>query len=1256
MQAAGSWIRALKRLAIVTAVALLLFGIVGYFAIPAAVRWGVETVASRELGRTVRVEGVSANPYTLSVTVRGLVVEGAPGEGAPLLTMRELVANASLESVFRRAPVLDSLTINGLTANVARLDQQRLSFSDIVDRVRAKPKTSDEPARFSLSNIEVVDSVVNFDDRPMSLRHALTDIKLGIPFISNLPTHAEIKVLPAFFARLNGTPIDVKGETRPFADTLESSINLRFDGLDIPTYLAYSPVRLNFTAPRGKLDTDLRVTFRRAAPAKGDRPAQPAHTAISGAVVVNEFVLAAPAANAQPLVGWKSLRVVLDEVDPFARRAVIGDIVLTAPTLEVVRDTGGAINWANFGKQPLLETPASAGGSSPPDTGSAAATTPPAPFAFTLKHTAVSEGTVNYADDSAGRFRLQVLNLSAEASDLTTTSSARGKVRVGGDIGDGGGSTKLEGELGLSPVAGRLALTSRDVKLVTAARYLAHVVSATLDGSSDVDAIVEFAAADPAKKIALREIKVRGKDIQVRGPAGSAANFDLAALAIDGGEIDLNERQITIAKLGLDAPRTIVRRLTDGQINWLTVVRARPGEGTGTTEKQEGAAAAQPWKVALKETSISRGDLQLEDLAVEPNVKLRASAITGTVSNVIGDGSERAEIALRTRFGSGGTVAVNGGAKWNPLAADLRVDARSLDIAAVRPYLAARLNAVLASALLSARGNIAIDKTSAEAPLKLGYKGNARLANLHLLDARGEDDLLKWQVLDLDQIALNLTEGPPEFTVGKVALSDFYARVIVSEQGRLNLADLIRREGQAEAAQAAGPKTTTGPAAPATPAEVAMPVDRELARNEPAKSAPQGSSAATTVASQSADPSAPRPVIRIGQIEIVRGNVNFTDNFIKPNYTANMTGLGGTVTTLASDSSEPATMSLAGKIDDDAPVEIGGRLNPLAPKLFLDIKGSTKGVDLPRLTPYSVKYAGYPIIKGKLSMDVTYKIEDQKLAANNHLFLDQLTFGPKVESPTATKLPVLLAVSLLTNTRGEIDINLPISGTLDDPKFSVGGIIIQVIVNVLTKIVTAPFSLLAAAFGGGEELGYVEFAGGSATLAPEQTKRIDMLAKALNDRPALKVDIIGRVDPAVDTEGARKAKLDSKLRAAKVRQSVRGGGESVDPSKVTLTEQERSALIAAVYDDEKIPDKPRNLIGIAKNIPAPEMEAMIVTNLAVTPEDLRALANQRATVVRNRLESEGKVPRERLFLVEPKLDAGDIKDSGAKTRVDFSLK
>jgi uncharacterized protein involved in outer membrane biogenesis len=1242
------WMPRLRVAAIAAIAAVLVFGIVGYLAIPMIARWGVETVATRELGRTVRVQEITANPFYLRVTLHGLEVAGAAGETAPLLTVREVIANASAASILRRAPVLDDLGIDGLTANVVRLEAQRFNFSDIVERIQAQPKTSEEPARFSVSNIEVTNSVVNFDDRPTGKKHTLTELRVGIPFISSLPTHTDITVQPAFAARLNGTPIDVKGETRPFHETLESSIDLKLDGLDIPTYLTYSPVPLNFVVPSGTLTTDLRIAFRRAAPAKGEQPARPARTLVSGTIGVAGMALAAPAARPEPLASWKLLRVVLDDVEPLARRAVIGDVTLSSPVFEVARDTAGAVNWLRLVQAPVLDS-ATPDKTALADPTSVAAATPP--FAVTLKHASLSGGTVNYTDDSAGRFLLQVVNLNVEASGLTTASDARGKLRASGDIANGGGSTTLEGEVGLAPVTGRFTVAARDVKMRAPARYLANVVNASIDGSSDADAVLEFALT-PEKSIVLKDLAWKGKDLKVRGPAGSNANFDLAALTMDGAELDLLQQRLTIGKIALDGPRATVSRLADGQINWLTAFRARPA-GAAPDAPPAAAASSDGWKILVKEATIARGDLRLEDLAVEPHVKLRASAITGTVRNLTGDGKERADVDLRTRFGSGGTVAVNGGARWNPLASEARIDARNLDVAALRPYLAARLNAVLARAEVSGRGRVIASQVSPDAPLALNYAGNARVGNLHLLDASGENDLLKWQVLDLDQVIVRLGQEPPNVSVGKVALSDFYARVIVSGQGRLNLVDVIKR-GDYSAAPSEAAKPLGERVAPKS--DAGMPVDREMLGNEVPASRDAGKTATTVLAAPVADPATPRPVIRIGHIDFTRGNVNFTDNFIKPNYTANMTGLGGTVTTLASDGAEPATLTLAGKIDDDAPLEIDGRLNPLAPILFLEIEGRTRGVDLPRLTPYSVKYAGYPIVKGKLSMEVKYKVEDGRLAANNHLFLDQLTFGEKVESPTATKLPVLLAVSLLKNSRGEIDLNLPISGTLSDPKFSVGSVIVQVIVNLLTKVVTAPFTLLAAAFGGGEELGYVEFAPGAAVLQQEQTKRVDTLAKALSERPGLKLDVIGRVDPGLDTDGVRRAKYDSKLRAAKVRQRVRASGEAIDPATVTINAEERPALIAAVYGDEDIPNKPRNLIGIAKSIPAPEMEALILDNLAVTPEDLRALANQRAAVVRDRLEAEGKVTRERMFVVEPKLTAAGIQDKGATTRVDFSLK
>jgi hypothetical protein len=248
---AVSWFQAHWRtIGIAAAGVIVLFGVVGYFAIPAAVRWGIETVASRELGRSVTVEKVSANPYSLRVTMNGLAIAGHPGE-APLLTVRQATVNASLMSALRLVPVIDALSIDGLAAHLIRLEAQRFNFSDIIERLRARPKTSDEPTPFAIYNIEVTNSAIDLDDRVLKSRHALTDIALGIPFISSLDTHSEVTVQPAFAARIDGTPIELKGETRPFHQTLESSISLKLDDLDIPKYLSYSPVKLNFEVGSG---------------------------------------------------------------------------------------------------------------------------------------------------------------------------------------------------------------------------------------------------------------------------------------------------------------------------------------------------------------------------------------------------------------------------------------------------------------------------------------------------------------------------------------------------------------------------------------------------------------------------------------------------------------------------------------------------------------------------------------------------------------------------------------------------------------------------------------------------------------------------------------------------------------------------------------------------------------------------------------------------------------------------------------------
>jgi len=395
--------------------------------------------------------------------------------------------------------------------------------------------------------------------------------------------------------------------------------------------------------------------------------------------------------------------------------------------------------------------------------------------------------------------------------------------------------------------------------------------------------------------------------------------------------------------------------------------------------------------------------------------------------------------------------------------------------------------------------------------------------------------------------------------------------------------------------------------------------------------------------------------LRLGKATLTGGNIDFTDHFIRPNYSANLTGLSGSLSSLAFD--KPADLDLKGNVQGSAPVEISGRINPLSQNLFLDVKASATDIELPPLSPYSGKYVGYGIEKGKLSMKVRYLVENRKLTAENGIVLDQLTFGAKVESPDAIKVPVLLAVALLKDRNGVIKFDLPVGGSLDDPRFSVGRIVFQALVNLLLKIVTSPFALLGSLGGHhGEELAYIEFASGSATLDAEGEKKIDAIAKAMVDRPAIKLEIAGRSEPAVDEEGLKRAGLDRKIRVQRFNDLKSAGEPPPSVDAVEIPPSEYESLLVRVYRAEDF-SKPRNAIGFPKDLPRAEMESLIFANTKVSAEDLRLLAEHRAQIVRDRLTGAADhVPAERVFVVAPRLNAEGIKDKGKPTRVDFSLR
>ncbi len=680
-------------------------------------------------------------------------------------------------------------------------------------------------------------------------------------------------------------------------------------------------------------------------------------------------------------------------------------------------------------------------------------------------------------------------------------------------------------------------------------------------------------------------------------------------IAAKGVRLDLHGHRIDVAEAGMQEARALLVRNKEGKIEWLsspvlkTVRKAR-----------EDLSDERPWQASVTKLTVDDVAVRVEDRSTAPVAVQTIDGFSLVAENLSTEPGKTGTVSLKSRINQKGSLKVDGSVQLMPLATALKVETQAIPLLPLQPYFTGFLNIALTRGQVSNSGEVTAQM--GKEGLNATYKGSLTLGDLLAVDKVNNADFLKWKSLYLGGIDFRLQ--PMAVNVGEVALSDFYSRLILSKEGRLNLQDIVRRpETGAQPVASAPEQAATAPAA-------GKPVT------------PQGS---------------PLP-IRIAKVTLQGGTVNFSDFFVKPNYTVNVTKVAGRVSGLSSAADTVADLELRGKYANSAPVQVVGKLNPLAAKSFLDIKADVTGVDLVPFSPYSGKYAGYNIDKGKLSLNVAYKLENNKLAAENRLFIDQLTFGDKVESPDATKLPVNLAIALLRNNRGEIDLNLPISGSLDDPDFSVGGLIIKVIINLFVKAVTSPFALLGSMFGGGEELSNIEFGPGRASLGDAATKRLESLAKALTERDSLKLEITGRADPEVDKEGLKRVAMERAVKGEKIKEQIKKGTEGGSLDSVEIDPAEYPEYLKRAYKEAKFP-KPRNVIGMQKDLPVEEMEKLMLTNLPASDESVQELALQRAENVQGWLIEQGKVPAERIFLVPPKRGADD---KGNGSRVDFSLR
>jgi uncharacterized protein involved in outer membrane biogenesis len=914
--------------------------------------------------------------------------------------------------------------------------------------------------------------------------------------------------------------------------------------------------------------------------------------------------------DGSPLAAAERVAVGLDRVDLLSRVISIASVAVDAPNIDMKRLSDGTLELA----QPLFDARAPSVRRGTEATRAAAAA-PDKPWTVTVASAAIKRGAIALADETSA-FRSSLADLAIDATNLSTKPGEKAHVKLSFVSADRIATFRAEADVEpLVPAAtGTFDLTKFSLGLLFP--YYKDVLAVDVQKGS-LDLAAHFAlGADGNLKLSEGVASIA--DLALAYPGNKQPFWRFPSVAAGGVEVDLRERKVKIAELQSRGAMMKLARDRDGSLDVARLMKTTATTGTG---KGEGT-----WTLAFGKLLIERASIDVEDRVAEPPVKLAVRDIALAASDYSNARGAKSAMTLRARVDQRGRIAFSGPVGSNPVSASGQLEVSGLDLVALRPFVESRVNVTLTGGALAAKGSIAVEVPEQD-PIKVGWKGNVTITDFAALDRPTASDLARWKRLALEGV--DVATDPFRMAVGRIGAEDYYARVIVYADGTLNLTRLLTPGGQ--------PEPASVPKAVATP-------------------------------SQGAPAREPLP-ITIGRIDLAGGKVNYSDFFVRPNYSANLTDVTGSVTTMSAE--QAGDIAIAARVDGTAPVEISGRIHPFAKDLSLDIAAKARDVDLPPLTPYSVKYAGYGIERGKLTFDVHYRVENRKLVAENRLFLDQLTFNPqRIDSPTATKLPVLLAVALLKDTRGVIDVHLPISGSLDDPKFSVGGLIIQVIVNLIAKAATAPFALLSAAFGKGEELSTIPFEPGSPTLGSDAQQRLDTLSKALADRPALKLDIGGRADPAGDREALRRAAVESAMKHEKMKSMAAAGNAPASVELVTIGADERVRWLTAAYRASSITDRPRNVIGMLEDVPPARMEALLLAGVKVDDDALRLLANARAESVKEALAEKG-VAGERLFLTAPRLSGESeaqapatggapsstaVAHGSASSRVDLALR
>ncbi len=694
--------------------------------------------------------------------------------------------------------------------------------------------------------------------------------------------------------------------------------------------------------------------------------------------------------------------------------------------------------------------------------------------------------------------------------------------------------------------------------------------------------------------VQLPQMQINGLALRARGLEQDYVT--VPTVVISDTKIAMPANTVSLGTIAAEGVKADVWTMPDGTLNIDQLFVEQPAAAdsaapaapvvTGTPA----VAPEAPWTVTVANVALRSAAVSYEDRAVNPVARFELSPLDVTATDASLDLTRPVPVKFSTTINGAAKLSGTGHVVPEPFAAEVGIDLGDFPMQALQPYANGTTDLTIQQGTVAAKGNLKLAPVGSGEP-ELLFAGDAVLANFKSIDNALEQDFANFERVELTK--LKYAMAPDSLGIDRVRVVKPFTRVIVSSDAVLNVAAVFDPQGTAAAvAQAKADKA-------AQEAESKRKKSRAEIRAE--KQAEEAAAKARKLAA-AAPPQELKETgmpVRIREMQVVDGTMDFADFSVQPNFAAAIGSLNGVITGISSDPNSRATVKLDGTVGEFSPVLIAGTIQPFAYERFTDITMKFENISLPVFNPYSGKFAGYNIAKGKLFTDLHYQVDNRKLQAQHKIRIDQLEWGEATAGKDEATLPVKFATSLLKDADGVINLDIPVSGTIDDPTFRIGPIVWQIIKNILAKAVTAPFKALGALFKGAEEAQFVDFAPGSAALDPVAAERLGALGKSLAPKPDLRLDVPIGADATLDGAALAEARYQRELQSA-TRKALLGKKRADETTPVpafdTLSPEQQDKVLTALYTQ---------LAGAEPVVPEPEKPADDVSR-----KDAKAQAEQ----------------------------------------------